>query len=66
VAGALRRLGIATITDRVVQASLRLVLELILEADFKPCSYGFRPNRRAHDAVAEVRLLFTVSLTSCL
>src|SRR5258707_6092708 len=53
--GKLRRLGIATITDRVVQASLRLVLEPICEADFLPCSYGFRPNRRAHDAVAEVR-----------
>lgn len=48
-----RRLGIPTITDRVVQASLKLVLEPIFEADFQPCSYGFRPNRRAHDAVAE-------------
>src|SRR3954466_8118013 len=53
--GKQRRLGIATITDRVVQASLKLVLEPIFEADFRPCSYGFRPNRRAHDAVAEVR-----------
>jgi RNA-directed DNA polymerase len=52
--GKLRRLGIATITDRVVQASLKLVLEPIFEADFLPCSYGFRPRRRAHDAVAEV------------
>jgi RNA-directed DNA polymerase len=41
----------------VVQASLKLVLEPIFEADFHPCSYGFRPNRRAHDAVAEVRFL---------
>jgi RNA-directed DNA polymerase len=53
--GKLRRLGIATITDRVVQAALKLVLEPIFEADFLPCSYGFRPGRRAHDAVAEVR-----------
>ncbi|MGG2459732.1 group II intron reverse transcriptase/maturase [Streptomyces sp. RGM 3693] len=53
--GKLRRLGISTIADRVVQASLKLVLEPIFEADFYPCSYGFRPNRRAHDAVAEVR-----------
>lgn len=53
--GKVRRLGIATITDRVVQASLKLVLEPIFEADFLPCSYGFRPNRRTHDAVAEVR-----------
>ena len=39
--GKLRRLGIATITDRVVQASLKLVLEPIFEADFLPCSYGW-------------------------
>jgi RNA-directed DNA polymerase len=59
--GKLRRLGIATITDRVVQASLKLVLEPIFEADFLPCSYGFRPNRRAHDAVAEVRFFTSKS-----
>jgi RNA-directed DNA polymerase len=53
--GKLRRLGIPTVSDRVVQASLKLVLEPIFEADFLPCSYGFRPNHRAHDAVAEVR-----------
>ncbi|MHA6757175.1 reverse transcriptase domain-containing protein [Streptacidiphilus sp. PAMC 29251] len=42
-----------TVRDRVVQASLKLVLEPIFEADFLPCSYGFRPERRAHDALAE-------------
>ena len=52
-----RRLGIPTVADRVVQASLKLVLEPIFEADFDPSSYGFRPNRRARDAVAEMRLL---------
>ena len=52
--GKVRYLGIATIRDRVVQASLKLVSEPVFEADFLPCSYGFRPNRRAHDAVAEV------------
>jgi RNA-directed DNA polymerase len=52
--GKLRRLGIPTITDRVVQAALKLVLEPIFEADFHPCSYGFRPNRRAQDAIAEI------------
>jgi RNA-directed DNA polymerase len=56
-----RRLGIPTVADRVVQASLKLVLEPIFEADFQPCSYGFRPNRRAHDAVAET--LFLASKT---
>jgi RNA-directed DNA polymerase len=53
--GKLRRLGIATVRDRVVQAALKLVLEPIWEADFQPCSYGFRPGRRAHDAIAEIR-----------
>src|SRR4051794_7534980 len=53
--GKLRRLGIPTVRDRVVQAALKLVLEPIFEADFQPCSYGFRPGRRAQDAIAEVR-----------
>lgn len=57
--GKLRRLGIPTIADRVVQAALKLVLEPIFEADFRPCSYGFRPNRRAHDAIAEIHLFGT-------
>ena len=47
--------------DRVVQASLKLVLEPIFEADFLPCSYGFRPKRRTHDAVAEIRLFTACS-----
>src|SRR6266566_2984968 len=52
--GKFRKLGIPTVTDRVVQASLKAVLEPIFEADFKPCSYGFRPNRRSQDAIAEI------------
>jgi len=40
--------------DRLVQASVKLVLEPIFEADFKPVSYGFRPRRRAQDAIAEI------------
>jgi RNA-directed DNA polymerase len=52
--GKLRRLGIATVRDRVAQAALKLVLEPIFEADFQPCSYGFRPKRRAQDAIAEI------------
>jgi RNA-directed DNA polymerase len=56
-----RRLGIPTISDRVVQGSLKLVLEPIFEADFQPCSYGFRPARRAHDAMREIHLLATSS-----
>ena len=50
----LRRLGIPTARDRTVQAALKLVLEPIFEADFKPASYGFRPKRRAQDAIAEI------------
>jgi RNA-directed DNA polymerase len=52
--GKLRKLGIPTVADRVVQAALKLVLEPIFEADFLPVSYGFRPMRRAHDAIAEI------------
>ena len=52
-----RRLGIPTARDRVVQAALKLVLEPIFEADFQPNSYGFRPNRRAQDAIAEIHFL---------
>ena len=61
--GKLRKLGIPTIADRVVQASLKLVLEPIFEADFKPCSYGFRPNRRAQDAIAEIQFFATHGYT---
>jgi len=55
--GKLRRLGIPTVKDRLVQAALKLVLEPIFEAGFQPCSYGFRPKRRPHDAVAEAHFL---------
>jgi RNA-directed DNA polymerase len=47
--------SVPTVSDRVVQAALKLVLEPIFEADFAPVSYGFRPMRRAHDAVAEIQ-----------
>jgi RNA-directed DNA polymerase len=42
------------VADRVVQAAVKAVLEPVFEADFLPCSYGFRPNRRAQDAIAEI------------
>ncbi len=57
--GKSRPLGIPTVADRVVQQSLRMVLEPIFEADFLPVSYGFRPKRRAHDAVAEIHYYAT-------
>ncbi|MGH3904219.1 MAG: reverse transcriptase/maturase family protein, partial [Pseudonocardiaceae bacterium] len=47
--------------DRTTQAALLVVLEPIFEADFHPCSYGFRPGRRAHDAIAEIHHLATHS-----
>lgn len=64
--GKLRKLGIPTVADRVVQASLKLVLEPVFEADFQPCSYGFRPNRRAQDAIAEIHFLATRGYTQVL
>lgn len=56
-----RRLGIPTARDRVVQAALKLVLEPIFEADFQSCSYGFRPKRRAQDAITEIHFYTTRS-----
>ncbi len=52
--GRQRPLGIPTIRDRVVQTAALLIIEPIFEADFLDCSYGFRPKRSAHDALAEV------------
>lgn len=49
-----RPLGIPTVRDRVVQAALRLVLEPIFEMDFHPSSHGFRPGRKAQDALSAV------------
>jgi RNA-directed DNA polymerase len=49
--GKRRPIGISTTEDKVVQAALRDVLEAVYEQDFLDCSYGFRPRRRAHDAV---------------
>jgi RNA-directed DNA polymerase len=53
--GKLRPLGIPTVRDRIVQTAAMLVLEPIFEADFKDCSYGFRPERSAHGALEEIR-----------
>lgn len=71
--GKLRRLGIPTVADRVVQASLKLVLEPIFEVDFHPASYGFRPGRRAQDAIEDIRKcakegyewVFEADITAC-
>ena len=53
--GKQRPLGIPTVRDRVVQMATKLVVEPIFEADFRPCSYGFRPRRSATDALETLR-----------
>src|SRR5918999_3224445 len=53
--GKVRMLQIPCIRDRVVQGALKLILEAIFEADFCPNSYGYRPKRSPHRALAEVR-----------
>ena len=53
--GRQRPLGIPTVKDRIVQMAVLLVVEPIFEADFVDSSYGFRPGRSAHDALAEIR-----------
>ncbi len=53
--GKFRTLQIPCIRDRVVQGALKLILEAVFEADFCPTSYGFRPKRSPHQALAQVR-----------
>jgi len=53
--GKQRPLGIPTVRDRVVQMATKLVVEPVFEADFRPCSYGFRPQRSATDALETLR-----------
>jgi len=55
--GTARPLGIPTVRDRVVQGAAKIVIEPLFEADFKKCSYGFRPKRSATDALEAIRLL---------
>jgi group II intron reverse transcriptase/maturase len=49
--GKRRPLGIPTLEDKLVQSAVAQILSAIYEADFRPCSYGYRPARSAHDAV---------------
>lgn len=56
--GGVRPLGIPTVRDRVVQQAARIMLEPIFEADFLPVSYGFRPRRKATDALEVLRRSF--------
>jgi RNA-directed DNA polymerase len=52
--GKTRKLGIATIRDRVVQGAVKLILEPVFESDFQDGSYGYRPKRTAHQAIERV------------
>lgn len=56
--GKTRPLGIPTVEDRLVQRAVTRILEAIYEADFLPCSHGFRPGRSPHQAVRELRNQF--------
>lgn len=62
--GKKRPLGIPTVRDRVVQMATLLILEPIFEADFEECSYGFRPDRSAHDALEKIREHIKSGLTT--
>ncbi len=53
--GRTRALGIPTVEDRLVQAAVARLLNRVYEADFQDCSYGYRPNRGAHDALHALR-----------
>ena len=53
--GTKRPLGIPTFEDKVAQRAIVMIVEPIYEADFLPCSYGFRPGRSAHDALDALR-----------
>jgi group II intron reverse transcriptase/maturase len=53
--GKQRPLGIPTIKDRVAQMAMKMVIEPIFEAEFQESSYGFRPKRNAHQAIAKIR-----------
>lgn len=52
--GSMRPLGIPTIRDRVAQMAVKLIIEPVFEADFRPNSYGFRPKKSAHDAADKI------------
>jgi len=54
--GKQRPLGIPTVRDRVVQTAAKIVIEPIFEADFQPCSYGFRPKKNATQALEAIRV----------
>lgn len=52
--GKIRKLGIPTIKDRVVQGAVKLIIEPVFETDFQEGSYGYRPKRTAHQAIERI------------
>jgi RNA-directed DNA polymerase len=58
--GSRRPLGIPTFEDKVAQRAIVMVLEVIYEQDFMPCSYGFRPGRSAHQALRKLYSVITL------
>lgn len=61
--GKMRQLGIPCLRDKIVQEAIRMALEPIFEVEFHDSSYGFRPNRSAHHAVARCRYLALTGFT---
>jgi RNA-directed DNA polymerase len=61
--GRTRPLGIPVVKDRIVQTAVKLVIEPIFEAVFRPTSFGFRPGRGCHDALREVDRLIKDGFT---
>lgn len=53
--GRMRPLGLPTVKDKIVQMAAKIVIEPVFEADFKDCSYGFRPKKNQHMALDAVR-----------
>ena len=52
--GKTRPLGIPIVKDRVIQQAVKMVIEPLFEADFRPCSYGFRPKKTPRMALSEI------------
>lgn len=59
--GKLRPLGIPSLVDRCLQAMVKAALEPCWEAKFEPTSYGFRPGRSVHDAIARIYVIANVT-----
>ncbi|WP_447933206.1 group II intron reverse transcriptase/maturase [Wolbachia endosymbiont of Dactylopius coccus] len=66
VGGKLRTLNIPCIRDRIVQSALKLIIEPIFESDFQDGSYGYRPKKKAHEAINRVEKAAIKGNTKCI